>query len=145
MYELITLEIPYDNLGGKAGRSEYLQEMKNRLVPPSRRNPDFQRIPRALAEGIDRVVCRSLALDPDERHPTPGAWLDELDGIRALIQNPRLLAPADSWLSKAFSWLADRFQPTNPKVNNRGYPRSPFSLARSCGGTQPNRSPHSLW
>lgn len=109
LYELITLELPYDNLGGKAGRPEYVQQMKNCLTPPSRLSPDFNQIPQSISAGMDRLICRALALEPDERFATPGAWLDELDHVRALIQRPGPSAPPRSWFGGVIGRLADFF------------------------------------
>ena len=76
-YELIAFQVPYDGLGGKAGRPEFCKGTHFRLEPPSHLSPHRAAMPGSLWAGIDRVVMRGLALDPDQRYPTPHEWLDD--------------------------------------------------------------------
>lgn len=108
LYELITLQLPYDHLGGKAGRPGYIERMKDKLVPPSQLSPEQKRIPRIVWQGIDRVACRGLALRPNDRYPTPAAWLNDLDTVRAQIQQPSPLSPTNDWLTRVVAWIVDR-------------------------------------
>ena len=110
LYELLTLNLPYANLGGKAGRSHMVDRMKHKFVPPSKSSPDRQRMPRSIWEGIDSVVATGLAMEPDDRFATPRAWLDAIDAVytemqyRARRHEERSGGP----LSRAIDWLALR-------------------------------------
>jgi eukaryotic-like serine/threonine-protein kinase len=66
-YELVTGSIPF---GG-----ESMMEMVNAILyeqpfPPSRYNPD--------AEGVDTIILKCLAKDPDKRYQSAGELLDAL-------------------------------------------------------------------
>jgi serine/threonine protein kinase len=78
LFELLTLQLPYGGLGGKAGRPEFSSRAGNSLVPPSEVSPACAALPRSLRELLDRIVMRGLALDPDNRYPDRHAWLDDM-------------------------------------------------------------------
>lgn len=108
LYQLLTFQIPYNHLGGKAGRPESMAGEAPRLRPPSELSPDRQRLPTVVWQGIDRVVMRGLALDPNDRYPTPEAWLDDLDKVQLDFQRPPTLSPLNDRLTRVVSWLANR-------------------------------------
>ena len=110
LYELLTLERPYDQLGGQAGRPELAESMKDKLVPPSRLSPDRRRLPRDIWTGVDRVVTTGLALDPDGRYPTCDAWLQEFNRVYATMQPRPQLSPLNSRLTRVVDWLAGRLR-----------------------------------
>lgn len=90
-YEMLTLQIPYDGLGGRAGLAEYRPTFEAKLVPPSKLMANHDAYPIAIRERIDAAVCRGLALDADGRFPDRRSWLDELDGIRTALRSPESL------------------------------------------------------
>jgi serine/threonine protein kinase len=106
LYELLTFEIPYGQLGGKAGRADLAHP---RLKPPSDLKSDRSRLPTVVWNAIDRLLLRSLALDPDRRYPTPEAWLDEFDSIDLDIRRPPTLTPLNDRLTRIVSWLLQSF------------------------------------
>jgi len=110
LYQLLTFTIPYDGLGGKAGRPGYAVKMAGTLVPPSRLAADRDLIPQAVWRGIDRVVTRGLAFDPDERYPTPQAWLDDLDSVNLDIKRPVTISGTNRLLTQVIGWIGDRFR-----------------------------------
>ena len=89
-YEMLTGRLPYDSLGGQAGRPEFRSRMGNKLVPPSKFAYEPLRLPRSLWKAIDHVVVKGLQFDPEDRFPTAAAWIDELDSLFMLLKgNPR--------------------------------------------------------
>lgn len=110
LYELLTLERPYDALGGQAGLPQYADRMKDKLVPPSRMSPDRGRLPREVWKGIDRVVTTGLSLEPDGRYPTPAEWLDALDRVRSTMRPQSRITPLNSRLTRVVTWLADKLR-----------------------------------
>jgi len=46
LFELLTLQLPYGGLGGKAGRPEFLPRTADTLVPPSQISPSCEQLPR---------------------------------------------------------------------------------------------------
>lgn len=83
LYELLTLQLPYGGLGGRAGRPEYRDAAADKYVPPSRLNREGRRLPGWFWKRLNRIVATGLALDPANRYPNRRAWLDELDDLNA--------------------------------------------------------------
>jgi serine/threonine protein kinase len=108
LYELLTFKIPYGGLGGKAGRKELSFAALPGLTPPSELNSDRSRLPAVVWQGIDRIVLRGLALDPEQRYPTPEAWLDEFDSVDLEIRRPQPLSSLNDRLTKMVSWFMQR-------------------------------------
>lgn len=105
-YELLTLQIPYDGMGGRAGLAEYRKSFAGKLQVPSAMIPDRDAIPADILRKIDSVVCRGLALNADERFSDRRAWLDELDAVQSAVRSPAALGRRDRWL---LSWLERLF------------------------------------
>lgn len=81
-YEMLTLAIPYDGAGGRAGLAAIRSAFANKLLPPSKlANTKKEGMPRGLWRHIDAAICRGLALDPKGRFPSPRDWLNALDDI----------------------------------------------------------------
>lgn len=80
-YELLTLDIPFDGVGGRAGLPNLRDAFAGKYQPPSARMPDGDRIPRAAVAALDRFFARCLALDPDERFDNRAACLAAADGL----------------------------------------------------------------
>lgn len=108
LYELLTLALPYDGLGGKAGRPEFASRMRDKLVPPSEVSPDRGKLPRHIWNSIDRLLHTGLQFEPDGRYPTPSAWLDEIDAVHAEIQFQSRTSQRSSRLTRVIAWLAEK-------------------------------------
>ena len=102
-YEMLTATIPYDGLGGNAGLPEHRHEMESTLVPPSELSPDSGRVAKAHWQRIDRLVCRGLALDADNRHRTVDEWLNEWNETHSQFQQK----PRQGWISRGFLRVID--------------------------------------
>ena len=107
-YELLTLQLPYDQLGGQAGRPEYAEAMSDKLIPPSQLSPDRGRLPAPLWQAIDRLAANGLSFDPDGRYATGSLWLDEVHRALALVQPRSDLSPVNRRLTRVVAWLAER-------------------------------------
>lgn len=80
-YELLTLDIPYDGVGGRADLPNLRDAFAGKYRPPSARMPDRGRIPLAAVAALDQFFARCLALDPDERFDNRTACLAAVDGL----------------------------------------------------------------
>jgi serine/threonine protein kinase len=107
LYELLTLSLPYDGLGGKAGRPELAPTMAGKYVSPSQLSPDRGKLPRRIWEGIDRVTATGLALTPNDRYSTPNAWLDEIERVFRGLQPQEPLSPLAEGMTRVMGWVAD--------------------------------------
>ena len=103
-YQLLTEQVPYSGLGGKAGRPEYAAA--NVLVAPSSVSDACRDLPGSLRDGIDRVVSRGVALDPLSRYPDRHQWVNDLFAVSASFRLKPERSPALGWLTRVVRWLA---------------------------------------
>ncbi|MBX3401601.1 MAG: hypothetical protein KF873_22960, partial [Gemmataceae bacterium] len=80
-YELLTLEIPFDGVGGRAGLPHLRESFAGKYRPPSNVIPDRDRIPWAAVAALDRFFARCLALDPNARFDNRTACLAAVDEL----------------------------------------------------------------
>jgi serine/threonine protein kinase len=124
LYELLTDTIPYQDVGGRAGTPEFIAELGSTLTPPSGMTDRLNSLPPPLRRQLDDLVCRGLALHPQERFATTSAWLTEIENVFLQLQvDAAGLNRPDLW-TRTLNWLADRFPPRQPQP-------SPNSRARS--------------
>jgi serine/threonine protein kinase len=105
LYELLTLQLPYGGLGGKAGRPEFIARAADTLVPLSQISSRCQKLPRSLRDRLDALVLRGLALPPESRYPDHNTWLNEWKEISALFHITPELTVMESILTKVSSWF----------------------------------------
>ncbi len=80
-YELLTLCIPYDGLGGQAGVPGLVGQSDISYQRPSVLIADANRIPQETIGLLDECLSRGLKLHPDQRFATSREWLDAWDSI----------------------------------------------------------------
>ncbi len=85
-YELLTLEIPFDGIGGRAGLPNLRDAFANKYRPPSGVIPDRDRMPRSAVAALDQFFARCLALDPDARFNNRTACLTAVDALAKEFQ-----------------------------------------------------------
>jgi hypothetical protein len=105
LYELLTQQLPYGGLGGKAGRPEHIGRARDSLVAPSQTSANCRALPRSLRDGIDRVAMRGLDLDPNQRYPDRHTWLNDLFEVYARFRLSPELSPGESLLTRLIHWL----------------------------------------
>ena len=105
LYELLTQQVPYAGLGGKAGWPEYIGGPADSLVAPSQASDTCGGLPRSLRDGIDRVTLRGLALDARQRYPDRHAWLNDLFEVSARFRLAPELSPAERLLTRVIGWF----------------------------------------
>jgi serine/threonine protein kinase len=104
-YELLTLQLPYSGLGGKAGLPGFIDRAGDSLVPPSQVSAACRDLPRSLRDGVDRVVVRGLALEPADRYPDRHAWLNDLFDVYARFRLAPELPPVQKALTRVLRWF----------------------------------------
>jgi hypothetical protein len=114
-YELLTRQVPYDGVGGRAGRGDLAAAFAGKLIPPSRLAANPEGLPREAWQRLDRVIVRALALDPGQRFATRKACLDELDAIDAFLKLRPQLHPVHeailTGIDRVAAWLSRRSDP----------------------------------
>jgi serine/threonine protein kinase len=104
-YELLTQQLPYAGLGGKAGRPEFIGQAPQSLRPPSEFSKACGNLPRSLRQRLDVLIARGLALQPEKRFPDRGAWLDELFEVFARFRLAPKLPPVENALTRLMEWF----------------------------------------
>lgn len=119
-YELLTLQIPYDGLGGRAGAAQYHSETDSLYVPPSAISPEASRLDRSIWQGIDDLLGRALQLEPENRFAGGPEWLAAWDSLNELIRRPPQHSPMDRLLIRVMNWFDQR-------ASRRSKPKTPPS------------------
>ncbi len=110
MYKMLTCELPYTGLGGRAG--EFMDEFSGRLDLPSEHSQELQRMPQAIRNGIDTLLARALGLEPDHRYPSTRAFCNALNEIDQLLKQSSAIQPSMPKLTAKLPnfvrrWLGD--------------------------------------
>lgn len=99
-FVLLTGQIPYDGLGGKAGQPKYSSIAANALERPSDLSNACRKLPAELRNGIDAVVTRGLALSPELRFVNRHEWLSALSELSARFRLPPKPTGAGAMLTR---------------------------------------------
>jgi serine/threonine protein kinase len=114
-YQLLTRQLPYDGMGGKAGRAEYGDAFANKFVPPSQLCRLRSTMRGEFWERIDRILATGLALDANQRFAKRDAWLSEIEALNAMLKLQPKISSFNERLLGAFDWLTRWFR--KPKSN----------------------------
>ncbi len=117
-YELLTLQVPYDGLGGRAGSANYRSEADSLYVPPSAISPEASRLDQTIWQAIDALLGRSLLLEPEHRFGSGPEWLAAWDSLNELIRRPPQHSPIDQLILRVIDWFDQR-------ASRRSKPKSP--------------------
>ena len=108
--ELLTLEIPFDGLGGQAGLPKWAAEAAATYRPPSEKIQQADRLPSDALAKLDRCVETGLALHPDSRFATRAEYLSAWDGLRDALQLGDRLTPWEMLLVRGFESVERLFR-----------------------------------
>ena len=73
LYEMTTGHLPFSG----SGAAMLLNKLNGKLIPPSQRTP-------TLSPGLDSVIAKALAPDPDKRYRTAAELIAALDALIAV-------------------------------------------------------------
>ncbi|MFM9965748.1 MAG: protein kinase domain-containing protein [Planctomycetaceae bacterium] len=131
-YELLTLQVPYDGLGGRAGSAQYRSEPDSLYVPPSSICREASRLDRSIWQAIDALLGRALQLDPQHRFASGPEWLTAWDSVNDLIRRPPQQSPLNRFRGAcSVSLLLTQLQECQP-----GDDREMQPYATAIGSTQ---------
>ncbi len=105
LFELLTLQLPYGGLGGKAGRPDFITRAVDTLVTPSQISASCKQLPRSLRDRLDVLVLCGLALRPNDRYPDHNTWLNHWKELSALFHITPELAPIENILTRVIGWF----------------------------------------
>ena len=115
LYKLLTLQAPYDGLGGQAGLPTFIAQTRNSFVRPSKLCSHRERLPTSQWDDIDQVVERGLALSPEDRYSTSDAWLSELQHVYGRLHFENRLSPTNERLTRVMSWINRQLRGNRPR------------------------------
>lgn len=101
LYEMLTGELPYQGMGGRAGWPEFGPEFEDAFEVPSRKSPNSEQLPRRAWRSIDEVARRSLSLDPAVRFQTSNEWRDAVDRVTQELRRAEVRSPWRAQLADA--------------------------------------------
>lgn len=108
LYELLTGKIPYEGYGGKVAMLPDSVTSGLRLVPASEISPDRNRVAKPFWKHVDELLNQSLAIDPDHRFDTSGAWLDAWSTCMSAMHHARGFHSGSSRIVRFIDWFLQR-------------------------------------
>jgi serine/threonine protein kinase len=115
LFQMLTGQLPYERMGGKAGHAQCRKEFEGTLELVSNLSPQVRQLPDDLTNKIDQLMNRSLSLDPVRRFATMRAFANALDEIFKQLESTRVSA-------------------VDPQVHSNQLPPKPSLLRRLFGG-----------
>lgn len=109
-YQLLTRQLPYDGMGGKAGMTEFAEAFANKLVPPSRLASHREHMRDEFWHAIDRIVLRGLALKAADRFANKTEWLSEIEALNATMKLRPKISSAKTFFLRVVDWLGKWFK-----------------------------------
>lgn len=104
-FETLTLQPPFDGLGGRAGLPEYESECDSLFLPPSQLSPEKDKIARQIWTSIDSLFAKSLSLEPNARHKNGIDWLAHWDSVVEQIQSKTPTSLTSRLLTSVIDWI----------------------------------------
>jgi serine/threonine protein kinase len=105
-YELMTGQLPYGGMGGRAGLPDKIDVYERQWKPPSKLSPHRSDVPKRIWNRIDTILKRALSLDPENRYPTDDAWLEDLNALRSEIDRKAEAVSENHWMLKGARLLS---------------------------------------
>jgi len=105
-YELMTGQLPYGGMGGRAGLPDKIDMYGRQWKPPSMLSPHRNDVPKRIWARIDAILKRALSLDPEDRYPTDDAWIKDLHALRSEIDRRAESVPSNHWMLKGARFIS---------------------------------------
>lgn len=103
-YEMLTFQVPYDGLGGMAGR-DAPDDTPVVLAPPSGKCLTRKLLSKKAWEIVDAMTAKGLSLNPDTRFCNRNEWLGALDDLRYELQRSSRLDDGDLAIIRLMRWV----------------------------------------
>ena len=113
-YEMLTLQLPYDGLGGQAGMPQWASKTSESYRNPSEKTPSPDRLTRHAVQLMDACIGRGLQLHPDQRFANSGEWRAAWDELHRSLQKGPRLSPWKGRFVAAIDALIRRFSRKAP-------------------------------
>lgn len=114
LYEMLTDQLPYDGVAGRAALLLSPSQERVALTPASQLSPERDKISQRIWRPIDTLLERSLALDRRGRYESPGAWLDAWSVALRAIRDTKGVDHHSSLVVRFFDWVQNRLGSGGP-------------------------------
>ena len=108
-YELLTLTIPFGNLGGRAGTPSLADKMATAYEKPSKLLHQ-NKLPRHTTKLLDECFATSLAFKPDDRFATTSEWIGAWDKLHFAMKKGSRLSRFETFLADKIATIFDALQ-----------------------------------
>lgn len=108
LYELLTLEIPFDGVGGQAGLPEFRAAFADKYAPPCTKIADVHLFPTECRRALDNVLARGLALDPGRRFAGRSELLSSMDSLFHQFRDGTRLGFVERKIADLLAWWGHR-------------------------------------
>ena len=105
-YELLTLELPFDGLGGQAGLPHIVEHAQGSYRAPAKLLRESNRLPREAVDRLNNCLAAGLALHPDDRFATRAEWLAAWDGLHNSLRTGNRLSRWERAVLHGFDAMA---------------------------------------
>lgn len=106
-YEMLTLQLPFDGLGGQACLPAFRKKAASKYRSPSALLWNSDRLPKATKRQLDEVLRTSLAFDPDDRYSTRNEWLTAWDSLHESFRKGSRLTRLERLVVGCFDFAAN--------------------------------------
>ena len=107
-FETLTLQPPFEGLGGRAGLPQYEGERDSLYLPPSQLSPEKDKVAGQLWTSIDSLFATSLSLEPNARQKNGTDWLAQWDSVVEQIQSKATPSLGSRLLTSVMNWIDRR-------------------------------------
>jgi serine/threonine protein kinase len=113
-YEMLTLTLPYDGLGGQAGTPKLAARTASSYRDPSSVIPSRGRLTKETVGLLDKCVGGGLRLHPDERFATSAEWLAVWDSLHFSLKKGSRLSRVEELFLTGIDSLLSLFSRKHP-------------------------------
>lgn len=114
-YEMLTGQLPYDKMGGRAGLPEYLQDFETAYQSPVALASGSDQVPSGAWEAINHLCHRGLRLDPRERFAGTRSWRNAADAAWDAVRLSNRRSTFERIGETLARWIEDRIGPSRNK------------------------------
>lgn len=112
LYEMLSGQLPYDRMGGRAGLAEHRTDFAATYQPPSLLANKRGDLPPTAWESIDRLCQAGLHLDPRGRFTGTRVWRDAADAAWESVRLPSHRSMFERIGETLARWIEHRIDPS---------------------------------
>jgi serine/threonine protein kinase len=105
-FEVLTLELPYNGLGGSAAQFSKDNESESLYIPPSKLSPEFNKLQKSTWRAVDQLLGKALQLNPNDRFTDHQEWIAAWNDVASQSRNPPRLNSLNRWIIRCLDWFS---------------------------------------